>query len=647
MKKSLISVLILFSLSVFSIAEENSQPEIIIKSSFEDINNLFDWAEDSYPERFSPSRTETFEILGYTARYYQGTSNYVGTKNERVYAYGDVFGGLFDAGAINNYLKRAYKPFEHVAVQVNNYQLNASSYQGTIGDVPVEFEVINNSLSTLVPALSSGEYSLSVVLDKQNVSTAITILGNAPIENPQEYIQDTVDGLGTDLEGLLVNLEPLNNSDLIAVINETLINLKAINLNALSTEELDLLSQIIEVNKLNGSAEVDRPSRTAKILSGCDLPKLSYSLTKAVAGGAAIAAIIKTSGAGAAFTGPIAIGIGGVAVAAFTINIAQQLKTIGEVLGDCLEPDTWLTDLLDSRLKRIAKTSSSFLNFQSEVAKTVHVKSEYQYPETIRSRMHDLKNLLNKVIDILPSSFGTLVSNLNKDGKIEYRNGTDFSITNISSSLVTLDSVNHNGKSLELTFKLAEGENKEQNFTFDLTDNAYDVDPIRISANISIIKECTPQEFKTESCMVDNVPAVRYGQCQADGTWYYTQCNISECPKGFHIDSGLCVAGPSHHRESEYDIARFCRRPDSSRGNLWLTVDADRHVSVATDCLPKDEVPPQCIDEEGGNRCWSNYFDYEAHISWVWEYKPPCNGKPFDGTCALLDDALWLEYKKS
>lgn len=69
-----------------------------------DSNILFDWAETNYPDYFSPSGQHTFAIEGYLARYYPEADNYLGTKNDRVYVLGMIFGGLQDVGALSDYL---------------------------------------------------------------------------------------------------------------------------------------------------------------------------------------------------------------------------------------------------------------------------------------------------------------------------------------------------------------------------------------------------------------------------------------------------------------------------------------------------------------------------------------------------------------
>ena len=57
-------------------------------------NKLFDFAEENFPQFFSPSGRETFELDDYWVRYFSKTETYIGTLGEDVYVYGDVFNGL-------------------------------------------------------------------------------------------------------------------------------------------------------------------------------------------------------------------------------------------------------------------------------------------------------------------------------------------------------------------------------------------------------------------------------------------------------------------------------------------------------------------------------------------------------------------------
>lgn len=68
-------------------------------------NKLFDTAEDSYSQFFSPAGEKTFTLDEYLVRYYPSTEIYIGTKDEKVYVYGNVFGGLLKAGEITDFIE--------------------------------------------------------------------------------------------------------------------------------------------------------------------------------------------------------------------------------------------------------------------------------------------------------------------------------------------------------------------------------------------------------------------------------------------------------------------------------------------------------------------------------------------------------------
>lgn len=67
-------------------------------------NKLFIFAEQFYPEYFSPAGVATTSLDNYLVRYYPDTDNYIGTRGEEVYVYGDIFNGLSTAGVISDYI---------------------------------------------------------------------------------------------------------------------------------------------------------------------------------------------------------------------------------------------------------------------------------------------------------------------------------------------------------------------------------------------------------------------------------------------------------------------------------------------------------------------------------------------------------------
>ena len=82
-----ITLLLLVCIPAISFAEN-----LLVNS-----NKLFDFAEKSYPEFFSPAGIKTVGLDNYLVRYFPDTGNYIGTKGEEVYVYGDVFNGFADS----------------------------------------------------------------------------------------------------------------------------------------------------------------------------------------------------------------------------------------------------------------------------------------------------------------------------------------------------------------------------------------------------------------------------------------------------------------------------------------------------------------------------------------------------------------------
>lgn len=91
-------------------------------------NKLFNFAEESYPEFFSPARTATFSLNNYLVRYYPTTGNYIGTTGEDVYVYGDVFNGLLKAGVISDFIELEPDSDELLAQLFGGGQSNVQVY---------------------------------------------------------------------------------------------------------------------------------------------------------------------------------------------------------------------------------------------------------------------------------------------------------------------------------------------------------------------------------------------------------------------------------------------------------------------------------------------------------------------------------------
>ena len=70
-----------------------------------DSNQLFDFAEIEYPEYFIPAASPTYEFDGYLVRHYSTSGNYIGTKGDEVYVYGNIFNGLLYVGNITDFIE--------------------------------------------------------------------------------------------------------------------------------------------------------------------------------------------------------------------------------------------------------------------------------------------------------------------------------------------------------------------------------------------------------------------------------------------------------------------------------------------------------------------------------------------------------------
>lgn len=84
----------------------NIQTGVLTLVDNEHIDIMFNWAETTYPQYF-PTHSISSNVGGYYARYYAKTDNYLGTKDGRVYVYGDEFNGLLDVGSLTMLLTLA------------------------------------------------------------------------------------------------------------------------------------------------------------------------------------------------------------------------------------------------------------------------------------------------------------------------------------------------------------------------------------------------------------------------------------------------------------------------------------------------------------------------------------------------------------
>ncbi len=72
-------------------------------------NIIFDWIERFFANLF-PNFLKTFDFKGYLVRGpYERTGNYVGTKNGKLYVFGEQWGGLFEVGEVDDFYQQAIK----------------------------------------------------------------------------------------------------------------------------------------------------------------------------------------------------------------------------------------------------------------------------------------------------------------------------------------------------------------------------------------------------------------------------------------------------------------------------------------------------------------------------------------------------------
>lgn len=96
-------------------------------------NKLFDFAEKSYPEFFSPTGIKTIGLDNYLVRYYPDTGNYIGTQGEEIYAYGNIFNGLLRVGVISDFVALEPDADELLAQLFTDGQSNVQVYgTGTV-----------------------------------------------------------------------------------------------------------------------------------------------------------------------------------------------------------------------------------------------------------------------------------------------------------------------------------------------------------------------------------------------------------------------------------------------------------------------------------------------------------------------------------
>ena len=78
---------------------------LVFADELSDSNRFFDFAEENYPQFFSPADQDTVEFQGYLVRYYADTNIYLATQDSGVFVYRpDQGSGIVFLGGIFNFI---------------------------------------------------------------------------------------------------------------------------------------------------------------------------------------------------------------------------------------------------------------------------------------------------------------------------------------------------------------------------------------------------------------------------------------------------------------------------------------------------------------------------------------------------------------
>ncbi len=156
----------------------------VVASNVSESNRLFDWAERSYSQYFSPAGQQTFQVENFLARYYPDTETYIATLGEDVFLYGDVFDGLAFVGQISDF----------------------------IGPPPLQFSI--SSLQPYVPIITTaGSLGYAIAQNGGDISTGLimqTLNPTGAILKKEDYeieLLKTMEGTLVDIENSLSEID--------------------------------------------------------------------------------------------------------------------------------------------------------------------------------------------------------------------------------------------------------------------------------------------------------------------------------------------------------------------------------------------------------------------------------------------------------
>jgi hypothetical protein len=108
----------------------------------EDSNKLFDFAEDNYPQYFSPANAQTRTGTAFSAafyyRYYPETGVYLGTRGNLVYVYGGAFGKVLKKlGVISDFVELSASDITAATLETRLHECSyyAGDYTATGFDI--------------------------------------------------------------------------------------------------------------------------------------------------------------------------------------------------------------------------------------------------------------------------------------------------------------------------------------------------------------------------------------------------------------------------------------------------------------------------------------------------------------------------------